>query len=47
LSLVQRGGVGDALAALLRREGVDEQMGRADEALFHGGSRLDGDQLIQ
>ena len=46
MSLVQRGGVGDALAALLHREGVDEQMRWADEALFHGGRCLDGDQLI-
>ena len=46
MSLVERGGVSDALAALLRGEGIDEQMGRTDEALLHGGSRLDGEQLI-
>lgn len=46
LRLVQRGGGGDALAALLRGEGINKQRGRADEALWHGGSRLDGRQLI-
>jgi hypothetical protein len=46
LSLVKRGGVGDALAALLRGEGINKQMGRTDESLLHSGSRLDGYQLI-
>ena len=46
MSLVQRRGVGDTLAALLRGEGVDEEMGRTDQALLHGGSRLDGKQFI-
>jgi hypothetical protein len=47
VSLVQRRGVGDALTALLCGAGGDEQMGGTDEALLHGGSRLDGDQLVQ
>jgi hypothetical protein len=36
----------DALAALLRGKRVDEQMGRTDQALFHGCSRLKSEQLI-
>lgn len=47
MRLVQRGGVGDALAALLRGAGIDKQRGRADEALWHGGRRLDGHQRLQ
>ena len=46
MGLVQRCGIGDALTALLRGEGVDEQMGRADEPLFHGGSRLDRYEVV-
>jgi hypothetical protein len=47
LRLLQRGGVGDALAALRRGEGGDAQMGRTDAAFFPGGSRWDGHQLLQ
>ena len=46
MSLVQRRGIGDALAALLRGEGIDEQMSRTDQSLLHGNSRLDGEQFI-
>ena len=46
LSLVERGGVRDTLAALLGRERINEQMSRTDEIWFHGGSRLDGQQFI-
>ena len=31
---------------MLRREGIDEQRGRADEPLFHGGSRLDRYEVV-
>ncbi len=33
-------GIGHALRALFRREGVDQQMGGADESLLHGSSAL-------
>ena len=46
LCLVKRRGLGDALRTLFRREGIDQQMGRADKALFHGGSGLNGHQLV-
>ena len=46
LCLIQRGGIGDPLAALLTREGIDDEMRGANKALFHRGSCLDGDQLI-
>jgi len=42
LSLLQRGGVGDPLAALFTRKGIDDEMGGADEACFHRGCSLDG-----
>ena len=41
MSLIQRRRIGDALTALLRREGVHQQMGGADEAGIHGRCRLD------
>jgi len=46
LSLIQRCGIGDALAALLTRKGSDDEMGRADETCIHGGGGLDGNELI-
>jgi len=46
LSLIQRCGIGDALAALLTRKGIDDEMGRADETCIHGGGGLDGNELI-
>ena len=46
LGFIQRGGIGDPLAALLTREGIDHQMGRADKTFCHCGRRLDGDELI-
>ena len=45
MSLIQRCGIGDALAALLTRKGSDDEMGRADETCIHGGG-LDGHELI-
>jgi hypothetical protein len=46
LSLIQRGGVGDPWAALFTREGIDDEMGGADEPCFHRGCSLDGDEGI-
>ena len=46
MRLIQRGGIGDPLAALLTREGIDDERCRADQARFHGGCGLDGDELI-
>ena len=46
MSLVERGGVRDTLAALLGRERINEQMRRTDETLFHGIRCLDGQQLL-
>jgi len=46
LGLVQRRGIGDALTPVLRGEGIDEQMGRTDEPLLHGGGRLDHSQVV-
>jgi hypothetical protein len=46
LSLVQRGGIGDSLAALFRGKGIDQEVGRAHKALGHSGSGLEGHQLI-
>ena len=46
MGLVQRRGIGDALTPLLRGEGIDAQMGRADKAFVHRGSGLDGPQLL-
>src|SRR5712691_11492274 len=46
LCLIQRGGIGDPLAALLTREGIADEMRGADKALLHRGRCLDGDQLI-
>jgi hypothetical protein len=34
------------LTALFTRKGIDDEMRWADKSLFHGGSGLDGDQLI-
>jgi len=46
LSLVERGGIGDALAALCTRKGIDEEVRRADEPLLHGRRGLDGEQFV-
>ena len=46
LSLIQRGGIRDALAALFCGEGVKNQMGGADKPCVHGGRGLDGDEFI-
>ena len=46
MSFVQGRGIGDALRALLRRKGIDQQMGRADEPVLHGGGGLNGHQLV-
>jgi len=44
LSLIQGGGIGDPLAPLFTREGVDDEMGGADQTFFHRRRRLDSDQ---
>ncbi len=46
MRLVQCRGIGDALTALLRREGVHQKMGRADKPRLHGRRSLDGYQLV-
>ena len=46
MCLIQRGGIGDPLAALLTREGIDDEMRGADKALLHRCCCLDGDQRI-
>ena len=46
MCLIQRGGIGDSLAALLTREGIDDKMRGADQALLHRCRCLDGDQLL-
>lgn len=46
MSLIQRRRIGDALAALLRREGVHQEMGGADEAGLHGRCRLNGHERV-
>ena len=46
LCFIQGGRIGDPLAALFTGEGVDDEMGGADQPLFHRGRRLHGDQLI-
>jgi hypothetical protein len=46
LRLVQCGGIGDALAALFTRKGIDDEMGRADQTCVHCGRRLHGNQCI-
>ena len=46
LRLIQGGGIGDPLAPLFTREGVDDEMGWADKTFVHRRRRLDGDQLI-
>src|SRR4029453_15474840 len=44
--LIQRGGIGDPLAAWLTRAGSDNERGGADQSLLHGGCGLDGEQLL-
>jgi hypothetical protein len=46
LSLIQRGGICDALTALFHRKGVDDQMGGADQPCVHGSRGVDGDECI-
>ena len=46
MSLLPRGGIGDALTALFRREGIHQEMRRADEARLHGRSGLHSQQLV-
>jgi hypothetical protein len=46
LSLVQGGRIRDALAALCRGKGIDEEMRGADQALAHRGGGLERQQLI-
>jgi hypothetical protein len=46
LSFIKGRGISDALRALVTRESVHDKMGRADQARIHGGSGLDGDELV-
>jgi len=46
LSLVKGGCIGDALAALFRGKGIDEEMRWADQSLVHRGGGLESQQLI-
>jgi hypothetical protein len=46
LRFIQRGGIGDPLTPLFTRKGIDDEMRRTDKALVHGGSGLDGNELI-
>ncbi len=46
MRFVQGGGIGDALRALLSREGIDQQVRRAHEPRIHGGGGLDGHQRV-
>jgi hypothetical protein len=46
LSLIQRGRVIDALAALLAGKGVDHQVRRADQSVLHRSRRLDRQQFL-
>ena len=46
MCFIQRGSIGDALAALFTRKGIDDEMGRVDQPCVHGSSGLDGNQLI-
>ena len=46
MSLIQRRRIGDALTALLRREGVHQQRGGADEAGLHGRGRLNRHERV-
>lgn len=47
MRFVQRGGIGDPLAALFRGEGIHAQMGGADQTLISCSRSLDGHHLIQ
>ena len=46
LGFIQRGGIGDPLTALFAWEGITDEVRWADQALRHGGSSLDGNELI-
>lgn len=46
MCLVERGRIGDPLAALFSGEGIDKEMGRTDESLGHRGHCLDGQQFL-
>mgnify|MGYP006174439969 CR=1 FL=1 len=46
LRLVQRGRIGDPLAALVRGKGIDDQMSGADQPRFHRRRRLNRQELI-
>ena len=45
MSLVEGRGIGDPLAALFHREGINEEVRWADQPLLHSGRRLDGQQF--
>ena len=47
MCFIQRGGIGDPLAALFRGKGIDQKVGRAHKALSHRGSGLESHQIIQ
>jgi hypothetical protein len=44
-SCIKRDSINGPLAVLCGEEGIDEKMRRADQALVHGCSRLDGQQF--
>ena len=46
MSLVESRSIGDPLAALFNRKGIDEEVRRADQPLLHSGRRLDGQQFV-
>jgi len=46
LRFIPYGGIGDPLAALLTREGIDDKMRGADQALLHRRGGLEGNELI-
>jgi hypothetical protein len=46
LSRLQGGGIGDPLAPLCTRKGVDDEIGGADKTCCHRRRRLEGAQLI-
>ena len=46
MGLVQGGRIRNALAALFRGKGIDEEMRGADQALVHRGGGLESQQLI-
>ena len=46
MRFIQCGSVRDALTPLLTRKGIDDEMRRTAKTFLHGGSSLDGNELI-